>query len=357
LSNPEDGDFSVQFDGALATYLNTESEFETEGARAALISGTVQPVIERTLRAKLHTSLDPADLSHANQDTLEILGEARLQLISELQKQKADPDARPIRDLAGYSASVTINAYRAYLRKKYPLRQKLRSKLRYLLTHHPGFELWEDAGGGWLCGIRKITGYGSGINRKAIIEAILAGSGIEKMRRTAGTIELVFAVFEFVDGPIGFEDLVAVVSEIQEIKDQTDLIRLDDPERVFSDPLASEDRVDLRVEAREFLRLLWTEITDMPERHRLALLLNLRDKQGDCVVSLLPLLRIASIKQIADVLGFKTEAFASVWNELPWDDNAIAAHMGITRQQVINLRQSARGRLLRKLGQTGGGRK
>ena len=99
----------------------------------------------------------------------------------------------------------------------------------------------------------------------------------------------------------------------------------------------------------ENLKKVWAEICQMPIRHRLALLLNLKDKQGDCVIRLFPLLRVASIRQIAEVLEFLPDEFARVWNELPWDDLKIAEYMNLTRQQVINLRQSARARLIRQV--------
>jgi hypothetical protein len=43
------------------------------------------------------------------------------------------------------------------------------------------------------------------------------------------------------------------------------------------------------------------------------------------------------------------EELTEIWNALPLDDVAIAAHLGVTRQQVINLRKSARERLVRRM--------
>jgi hypothetical protein len=111
--------------------------------------------------------------------------------------------------------------------------------------------------------------------------------------------------------------------------------------------MASDDKTIAAFEQREHLQKVWSEIKEMPVRHRVALLLNLKDKQGDCVVWLFPILRVASIKQIAQMLEFPTEEFAAFWRELPWDDVKIAEHLNLTRQQVINLRQSARARLVR----------
>jgi len=55
------------------------------------------------------------------------------------------------------------------------------------------------------------------------------------------------------------------------------------------------------------------------------------------------------MNQIAEVLEMLPEKFAELWNDLPIDDAAIAQRLGITRQQVINLRKSARERLGRRM--------
>ena len=94
---------------------------------------------------------------------------------------------------------------------------------------------------------------------------------------------------------------------------------------------------------------MWKEICDLPLRHRAALLLNLRDSHGADALELFQLTRVAGIHEIAKSLDFQPEDFARIWNRLPLDDAAIADHLGLKRQQVINLRQSARARLSRRL--------
>ena len=64
---------------------------------------------------------------------------------------------------------------------------------------------------------------------------------------------------------------------------------------------------------------------------------------------LLPLTGIASIRQIAEAVAIPAEEFARLWNDLPLDDAALALRLGVTRQQVINLRKSARARLARRM--------
>ena len=102
-------------------------------------------------------------------------------------------------------------------------------------------------------------------------------------------------------------------------------------------------------EQQSHLRRLWSELIQLPKAQRAAVLLGLRGPQGEELTSLLPLIGIASIAEIANVLEIELEAFAAIWNELPWPDSRIAEMLDVTRQQVINLRKSARERLTRRM--------
>jgi DNA-directed RNA polymerase specialized sigma24 family protein len=103
------------------------------------------------------------------------------------------------------------------------------------------------------------------------------------------------------------------------------------------------------LERRTDLALLWEEIRQLPSRQAAALILNLRDGQGRNAVALLPLTGIATMRDIARALDMPAERFAEIWNRLPLEDAVIAESLGITRQQVINLRKSARARLARRM--------
>jgi hypothetical protein len=95
---------------------------------------------------------------------------------------------------------------------------------------------------------------------------------------------------------------------------------------------------------------LWSEILELPVRQRVALLLNLRDVTGDGVLWALPVTGIASLREIAAALDIAPLDMAAMWKGLPLDDQTIAARLGCTRQQVINLRMAARRRLTNRLG-------
>ena len=103
------------------------------------------------------------------------------------------------------------------------------------------------------------------------------------------------------------------------------------------------------LESRQLLDRLWGEICQLPRRQRVALLCNLRSQQGVNVITLLPATGIASIEQIAAALEIPLPEFEQLWAELPLDDLRLAQYLGATRQQIINLRRSARDRLARRL--------
>ncbi len=103
------------------------------------------------------------------------------------------------------------------------------------------------------------------------------------------------------------------------------------------------------LERRADLVRLWAEIRRLPARQATALLLNLRDDRRRDAMALLPLTGIATLREIAHTMAMPAERLAEIWNRLPLEDRAIADLLGLTRQQVINLRKSARERLARRL--------
>jgi DNA-binding XRE family transcriptional regulator len=103
------------------------------------------------------------------------------------------------------------------------------------------------------------------------------------------------------------------------------------------------------VERRAYLALLWKEICELRPLQRAALLLNLRDASGQDMLPLLTLVDVARLSEIAASLDMPVQEFAELWDRLPLDDATMAQRLGVTRQQVINLRKSARERLARRM--------
>jgi hypothetical protein len=98
---------------------------------------------------------------------------------------------------------------------------------------------------------------------------------------------------------------------------------------------------------RQMLVLLWEEIGKLPQQQRRALLLHVRDGNGGSVIPLLIFTGVATLGEIATVLGYEPGEIETLWDRLPMADLEIAGLLSMTRQQVIGLRRSARERLER----------
>src|SRR5437763_1422374 len=142
--------------------------------------------------------------------------------------------------------------------------------------------------------------------------------------------------------PEDLDDLVRVLSDLWNVVDA-------EPES-HHEARIIDPRPDQSAsyESRQFVESVWREIRLLRPMQRAALLLNLRDPGGRNAVALLVLLGIATIDEIAEAIGISAEEVAGIWNDLPIDDLRIAGMLGLTRQQVINLRKSARERLARR---------
>jgi hypothetical protein len=105
-----------------------------------------------------------------------------------------------------------------------------------------------------------------------------------------------------------------------------------------------------RLMGRQYLQRLWSEIVALPLRQRRALLLQLRLDEEESAARVLAALGIASFAALEEALGMTRAELIRVWNRLPLPDQDIALLLAATRQQVINLRKSARERLARRLG-------
>jgi hypothetical protein len=99
---------------------------------------------------------------------------------------------------------------------------------------------------------------------------------------------------------------------------------------------------------RDEIERLWDEIRQLRPMQRKALLLSLRYGGTMDVVATLTLSGLATFEEIAVTLEMSPSELAAIWSSLPLDDLKIAEMMGVTRQQVINLRKSARERLARR---------
>lgn len=211
--------------------------------------------------------------------------------------------------------------------------------------------MWKAEDNCWYAGLSRWHGTTGDDNSSAPV--LSAGDILEKFSmidaQDIQPAQLLSAVFDRLGHPVEFERVVILAAEVWNISDAP-FESMDNWDREpESQPALG---VDVLLEQRLYLEKLWSEVCQLPLLQRVALLLNLRDAQGGSAIFFIPHLGIASRQQIAEILGTPAQEFAKLWNDLPLDDSRIASKLGISRQQVINLRKTARERLARRMEKT-----
>jgi DNA-directed RNA polymerase specialized sigma24 family protein len=317
-----------------------------------LITTHVEPVIKGVIRYKLHFNSNQA-VEQAEAD--DICQEVTVQLLGELQKLLQRPEAHSISDVRGLAAVIAHRACSRWMRRQFPERHALKNRLHYLLTRQSGFALWQNEKQKLMAGFavwqkQKGTATKERLQLLADDERLLAQI---RMLQTGGqhaeSSGTLAAIFNYLGGPVEFDELIIALAPLLGIRDQP-VESTDQNENAFALTASSGERdTAWQVEKRIFLQRLWEEVHQLPLNQRAALLLNLRDAEGRGCIALFPAAGIATLRQLAQMVGMSAEEFSELWNELPLEDAKIAERLRLTRQQVINARKSARERLKRRL--------
>lgn len=326
----------VKIDALLEPLLAGGSDEQIDEILSQLITVHAEPVIKSVIRFKLRFSTN-RDTQRAEAD--DIYQEVVLQLLAQLQRFRKLSDSHPITDLRGITAVIAHRTCAGWLRRQFPERHALKNRLHYLLTRQRGLALWQDAHG------KQVAGFAAWEQQNKPLQSAQSLSGVAKSANLAETIA---SIFNHLNGPVEFDELVSSVAALHGISDQP-VESLTDDEDAVHEPAAPEPDQAWRTEKRMFLQRLWEELQQLPRNQRAALLLNLKDPSGFSSITLFPATGIASVRQLAAALEISAEDFAAIWNDLPLEDTRIAELLGLTRQQVINARKSGRERLARRL--------
>ena len=344
-----------QIDDLLLPFLEARIEAESEAVLEQLIVNHAQPLIRDIIGFKLKAS-SRLGASAERQEVEDISNDVIVRLIRTLRAFKRSPREKSISSLRSYVASMAYNASDAYLRRKYPSRYSLKNKVRYILTHQPGLALREGENRKLLCALARWEPQDkAGANPlrqgREGLNNFLRGRFRETALARLHPGELITAILEFTNTPLEIDELVSVMADLLGVRDvrsqsEQDTLRPNDMAQLSSDPRGV---IDEKLDRRARLRKVWEEILQLPLRQRTALLLNLKDESGGAAILLLPLLRVATMRQIAAALEMSAEEITAVWDRLPLEDAVIGEKLGASRQQVANLRKCARERLARKL--------
>jgi DNA-directed RNA polymerase specialized sigma24 family protein len=316
-------------DPLLVAYLRASDPARREAALQDLLDVHVDPWLARLVAMQTRERDAPVT------DAQDAVGDARLRLVRKLRRLASDPDSEPIGNLRDYVATTAHHVLDDQRRRRDPVRSRLDNRIRYVLTHTTTLALWgRDP---VLCGLARWEG------RPPVpmpgVEPLPAQAADDASSLRALLTELLARA----GGPVEIQALVDALARALGLAAQpfVPAAAADRGER--HDPLA-------RLEGRQYLQELWRQIAELPLRQRRALLLQLRLEDGESVARLLPVLGIASPAGLAAALELPEGELVTLWDQLPLDDQRIAAMLGASRQQVINLRKSARDRLARRMG-------
>lgn len=346
---------SLNIDTLLLPFLEATTEEEEELLLVQLLNEHINPVVRQILRYKLQWDFNQRDGSYRNQDIEEVYNEIQLHLLKRLRNFKIQPVNKAVTNLRSYVATTSRNACDEYLRRKYPQRRNLKDKIRYCLTSRSELALWEEAGAGWLAGLadwerqRQPASANSNARPHTNLLETLAGKLESVDFQRLELHQLLTLIFQILGFPVELDQLTAIVAKLKGIED-TPTTSFDVGSNPLSERLSSlQPNADTLIEYHQLLERLWAEIQSLPRRQRVALLCNLKNQQGINVITLFPATRVATFEQIAAALEIPLEEFEALWSKLPLDDLSLAQYLGVTRQQVINLRRSARDRLMRRM--------
>jgi len=328
-----------QIDPSLLPFLDASDAPEEAVALARLNAEQIEPTIRRGLGYKI---------GFARPELEELYNDIQLRLLKRLRALKQDPAGNQIVNLRGYVATVTRNTCDEYLRQRYPLRRSLKDKVRRHLLSRSEFALWEDAEHNWLAGRsdwqdQKFEEEPGGLQEHLQTE----WQSVDVQR--VELHQLLTTIFRVARGPIELDTLTELIAGLWGIEDRPAESLEAVSNATFDDQSGTDVNPATIIERRQSLQLLWREICQLPRRQRVALLLNLRNPNGINVITLLPATGVATFEQIAQTLEIPAHEFEQLWGQLPLDDLSLAAYLGATRQQVINLRKTARERLLKRI--------
>ncbi|HYH07644.1 MAG TPA: hypothetical protein VEK11_11365 [Thermoanaerobaculia bacterium] len=310
-------------DPLLAPLILAATDEERRQALEFVLVAHARPIVSRVI-ARYRSS----DRLLRGDEAEDITGSVMLRLVRKLQSAAIDAD-EAVECLEDFAATLSFNAIYDFMRHRFPERTRLKNRIRYVLTRDERFRMWSAAAGTLCALVHEVDGPPQQVRAcRGRLDREQVGDALETLLKAAG-------------GPVSVSDIVAFLADHWNVTDSR--------ARDVSMDVPVEMNPGAELESREYLETLWREIRSMRPQHRAALLLNLRDGDGGNAVALFVLLGITTIEEVAEAIEIPLERLAELWGQLPLDDLKIASMLGLTRQQVINLRRSARERLARRM--------
>lgn len=316
-------------DAKLLPLLTSADAVQRDAALAELVAGAGRIVDRLTRKAQLRSGF-------AREDIDDLRSTIIVRLVQRLTTLTDDPGAEPMASFDDFVAAMVFHAINDLMRKRYPERAALKNRIRYALDNDPRLAMRGSEHGI----IASLASWPADEPLAAMTPTTALGIAHDETARTADAVHALLAA---VGGPVALDDLVRLAEERWQTVRATaaPAIVLED----VADPAPGASR---RIEARQSLARLWSEILQLPHPQRVALLLGMRESHGVSAIPMLVFSGIATTAGIAEALGMTRAQLEALWGDLPFDDDTIRQRLGVTRQQVTSLRKTARERLARR---------
>jgi DNA-directed RNA polymerase specialized sigma24 family protein len=337
----------------------------------ALIRG----IVERKFRTRLLVKSGSDNTERA----WEVYQSICLELGEKFAAVEAGKESLP-HNPAAWITAVAYNTISDEWRRGNKDRSRLKARLRRFLTQQPGFALWpgsEEPSGRvqYWCGFAGWEGQSVPLAPGERVAAVTRQpvKSLDLMK-AENWRELLDAVFEELGGPVRLDTLVWILvpwfgfTTIEAvIEDEQD----ESPER--PEPVSPTPGSEREAISRGWLQWVWRTTATFDRRWLVSFFLNLpmdnRTKErGE--IEVFPLSGVASMAQIGERLALSADEYfilrrelagepeslpesattpelrlAALWRHLPLSDDRIGAMLGLTRQQVTNLRTTMIARL------------
>lgn len=344
------GGLAIAIDPDLQPLLDAQDDDAVTKALQHVLTTRALPAVQHVVRRRLRDAYD-------RQESDDLCGDAMVTLLSRFRQLREGGEDGLIEDVGAYAAVTAERVCNAHVRRKFPERARLKRKVRFLISRAAVLRTQPTSRGETLCGLaawptpwtETATGRLQALRASGRDGVRFAIRGADPAALPLS--DLVVGVLTNLAAPVALDDLVSALADWRGVTDLAKTSELSAPTAGnWWENLADDGRpISETLDDRSYLRVLWEEIQDLPLNQRLALLLNLHDNESGDVLSLLPVSGVATLREIARSLEMDPAELAELWPRLPLPDLTLASRLGLTRQQVINLRKSARERLARRM--------
>ena len=123
---------------------------DSDGILEALLTNCAPPILNRVVRSRLGSLYTPAD-------TADLSSEAMLELLSRLRSLRETSGTGSDLPFDALAAGVAANTVHRFFARRFPERNRLRKRLRYVMETSDRFRLWLGPNGTAICALARTS--------------------------------------------------------------------------------------------------------------------------------------------------------------------------------------------------------